>query len=129
MSTRRNQSLIDASFDNNLETVLILLQSGAEVNHTNKIGDTALMVASKQGFDEIVKVLLQHGAHPSLVNHSGYSALTYALKYNHTSIVRLLLQYGAILPEDYHLLNDQTDEEEFVKKKCCGCLSFFIRST
>lgn len=40
----------------------LLLDSGANVNAKNNIGDTALMYAAVDGRIESVKILLSHGA-------------------------------------------------------------------
>ena len=49
----------------------LLIEKGAEVNHTDKAGETALIVATIQGHVEVVKLL--KGAE---VNHTGKAGET-----------------------------------------------------
>jgi len=78
--------------DNNGDTPLIisarlnfsegaarLLMKNAIVDKTNKLGETALIVAVQQRQGAIVKMLLESGANPDKADHaSGYSARDYA---------------------------------------------------
>jgi ankyrin repeat protein len=69
--------------DKNGDTGLILaarmLMNHAQVDKTNKLGETALIVAVQQRQPAIVKMLLENGADPDKQDHaSGYSAREYA---------------------------------------------------
>jgi ankyrin repeat protein len=56
-----------------------LLMMNAIVDKTNKLGETALIVAVQQRQATIVKMLLEAGANPDKADHaSGYSARDYA---------------------------------------------------
>jgi ankyrin repeat protein len=56
-----------------------LLMYKALVDKTNKLGETALIVAVQQRQAAIVKMLLEGGADPDKADHaSGYSARDYA---------------------------------------------------
>lgn len=55
----------------------------------NNIGNTALSIASKNGFDEIVSSLLNRtGIEVNLENTRGWSPLIFAIVNNQTSVVR-----------------------------------------
>ena len=56
-----------------------ILMARAAVDKTNRLGETALIVAVQQRQPAIVKMLLQAGANPDKPDHaSGYSAREYA---------------------------------------------------
>lgn len=56
-------------------------------------GNTALMYASKNGYEDIVSLILQHGASVNIQNKCGYTALIKASP--HKSIALLLIDNGA----------------------------------
>jgi serine/threonine-protein phosphatase 6 regulatory ankyrin repeat subunit B len=85
----------------NTERVKLLLASGkSRPGHTNKFKATALMIASRPGYDKIVKLLLATGeSHPEYQNHLGNTALMIASYEGHDKIVKLLLKKGKSHPE------------------------------
>ncbi len=44
------------------ELIKLLLAKGADINATNKYGETALSVATKNGYHNVVEVLKARGA-------------------------------------------------------------------
>lgn len=56
----------------------VLLESGAKVDETNKIGMTALMTAANWGYGDIAYKLVMHGADPLLKDMTGKDAFDYA---------------------------------------------------
>lgn len=88
-----------------------LIESGADVNHRDDLGNPPLIHASigpcapPGGNDthaclelpnpDHVRILLEHGAHVNEQNVDGFTALTYAVQGGHVEIVALLLGYGA----------------------------------
>ena len=54
-------------------------------------GDTALIWASINGFDEVVKFLLGNNANPNIQNDSGNTALIFAASKGHKKVVKSLL--------------------------------------
>jgi serine/threonine-protein phosphatase 6 regulatory ankyrin repeat subunit B len=65
------------------------------VNIQNNIGDTALIVASYQGYYKIVKLLINNKADPNIQNYRRDTALIWASTFFHDDIVYLLLNSGA----------------------------------
>lgn len=63
---------------NDLRSVRLLVREGADPNHPNRNGSTALMVAAQLNNIESLVELLLLGADTSLVDNEGYTALAYA---------------------------------------------------
>ena len=96
--------LIGATKYNNPAAVRLLLESGADPNHQNQSGISALMLASEQGFYECVRNLCQGSADVELapsgktalsMNLSGQTPLFCAAKEGHLEIVKYLLERAA----------------------------------
>jgi ankyrin repeat protein len=78
-----------------------LLAGGADVNHRFSGGESALVVAVKQGRPEVVRALLDAGADVGVSDETGGTALLYA---DRPEIIRLLIGAGAdvnFCPDDY----------------------------
>jgi ankyrin repeat protein len=87
-------SLIQAAEVGNLEEVRILLQKGANINATNRHGNTALIMACSNGKEQVVVELLQHDEVDSNYPHDdGWPALTMACLCGYTNIVVELLKH------------------------------------
>ena len=69
-----------------------MLMARAEVDRTNKLGETALIAAVQGRQQAIVKMLLEAGANPDKADHaSGYSAREYAKRDNRSpEMLRLI---------------------------------------
>lgn len=72
-----------------------LLDSGVDVNATNKHGWTPLMLAAGSGNLPILKLLLSKGADVRAVNNFGASALAYAALEGECKAIQLLLEAGS----------------------------------
>ncbi|MBW5392292.1 ankyrin repeat domain-containing protein [Brachyspira pilosicoli] len=67
--------LLEASKNNDLETLKALIEKGADVNIQHDVmGETALMSASKNGHYNIVKYLIDKGAKID-IKDNGYQRL------------------------------------------------------
>ncbi len=73
----------------------VLIQQGADVNIKSGKGNTALVIASKNGYKDVVEVLLEGGADVHQKDNDGYTALIWAAEKGHKGIVEMLLQNGA----------------------------------
>ena len=67
--------LIFAARQGDLDTVKVLLESGARVNETSEYGWTALLVATHNRFYRLGVYLLEHGADPNIANDGGWTPL------------------------------------------------------
>lgn len=56
----------------------------ADMNTTDNKGNTALHLASKEGFDAIVRLLILKGANKNIINNEGKTALMLLLKISMT---------------------------------------------
>ena len=108
----RNQQLIRAARDGNLQDVRHLLRMGANINAYDEDGDTSLIWASYKGHFAIVSFMLWTPAHGEVevnVNHQnkyGNTALLLAIDRGHEDIVKLLLQHKKV---DANLKNNDGD--------------------
>ena len=97
LATQNTQSvpLEAAAASGHLSTVLLLLQSGADPNHRDRDGWSAIHWAAEEGYYEIVSLLLKHGANVNGISSYGTSPLHCAANGGHNEIVNELLQCGA----------------------------------
>lgn len=84
-----------AVFYGKLDTVNLLVNSGADVNVKDKEGDTALAYATKICSLDMVKLLIESGADVHRKNKRGLTALHHAAHNNSRSIIKHLLLCGA----------------------------------
>ncbi len=95
-------ALIPACHYGHVDTVRVLLTTGIDVNHINRLGWSALLEAIILGdggpeHTEIVRLLLTHGADPNLADHQGVTPLTHAEQRGQREIARALRAAGARL--------------------------------
>ena len=95
--TRQQTSpLEEAAASGFITTVELLLQrGGADPNHRDRDGWSAIHWAAEEGHLDIVRMLLESGANPNAVSSFGTPPLHCAANGGHVSIARLLLQKGA----------------------------------
>ncbi|WP_333023961.1 ankyrin repeat domain-containing protein [Wolbachia endosymbiont of Pentidionis agamae] len=90
-----NQKLFKAAKNNNfLEVQKLIKEKKADVNATNKDGDTPLHCAARNGHTEAVKVLIKNGADVNARDERGYTPLYVAVMCGHKNILTLLLEKG-----------------------------------
>ena len=80
-----------------LEEIKELLKKGADVNASNKYGDTALMIASEKGHMDVVKCLAECGVDVNASNKYGRTALMVAAIWGQIEVVKHLAELGADL--------------------------------
>lgn len=91
-----NSLLMLASFDGHLETMQLLLDSGADVNLRNTMNRTALMFASSGPNPAAVKLLLTNHAELNAIDRDEhFTALMFAAAEGLSPIVDILLEAGA----------------------------------
>lgn len=90
--------LIIATHDQDLTLVKKLLQQEElMLDHQDKNGDTALLIAVEKNNEQITELLLEIGADPNICNKWGYSPLYLAINNNNKKIIKLLLTHKALV--------------------------------
>ncbi len=89
------QSAVNAHTQYMLEHLELLIALGANVNHTDKNGRTALMLCITTHRSDAIDILLQHYADINIVDHFEWNALMFSCYYNNYSMSERLLKYGA----------------------------------
>ncbi|NXL81912.1 ASZ1 protein, partial [Leptocoma aspasia] len=84
-----------ASEENILNTVELLLSRNADPNLTCRKQMTALMYAARKGYPRVVAFLVAHGSHINAQDENGYTALIWAAQHGHKSVIVKLLELGA----------------------------------
>ncbi|NWV82511.1 ASZ1 protein, partial [Dasyornis broadbenti] len=84
-----------ASEENILNTVELLLSRNADPNLTCRKQMTALMYAARKGYPQVVAFLVAHGSHINAQDENGYTALIWAAQHGHRSVILKLLELGA----------------------------------
>ena len=84
------QAAAHFGFDGYEGAVKILVDAGAEIDACNWLGETALMIAARQGYVKFVKALLVAGADPSIRDKRGQTALRQAIAARRDEIVEML---------------------------------------
>ncbi len=92
---RDNEQLLEAAKAGDKDTVISLLDQGADVNHTDNTGKTALMNACAKGHQKIARILIKHGADVNHADRCRMTALLDAGWNGYGEIVRLLIEQGA----------------------------------
>jgi len=100
--------LTAAADANDTATVRYLVEKGADINASNGLGDTALILAASHGNVDVIKLLLSKGADVNAVDTpdggrvkngpialGSFTALSYAAVYGGYDAVKLLLDAGA----------------------------------
>jgi ankyrin repeat protein len=94
-SSALSAALRDAAARGNIQGVLEVLGKGADVNTSDELGRTALMLAGFDGHTEIVRLLLRKGAQVDLRDSSGRTALMYSSSGPFPETIKLLLDWKA----------------------------------
>ena len=87
--------LLGAAKDDDLNTVITLLEYGVDVNATNSIGQTGLHVAAIWGSNDVLAELLLRGADVNAKNAHGATPLHFAADKSRVESVEILVEAGA----------------------------------
>ena len=90
-------SLFSASENGQFDVVRSLLEHGADVDETDSVRRTALLVVSSNGKLQVAKLLIEHGANVNSRDADGWTPLHMASRHGHLDVVRLLLDHNADL--------------------------------
>ena len=92
VSPENEESLLaTAVWTNQEEMAKWLLEKGIDVNKSDVLGWTPLMISACLGLTNITKILLSCGADKDKRQQRNWTALDLAMFYNHTDIVELLM--------------------------------------
>lgn len=94
-NAQHNEALFESIRSSDYMVLNTLIRNGEDINQTDKIKNTPLMLAAKIGDHRIVDALLSKEADPNLRNNAGATALMLAAKYGHAHVVEQLLLFGA----------------------------------
>ncbi|MFZ5941182.1 MAG: ankyrin repeat domain-containing protein [Bacteroidota bacterium] len=90
-----DSALLDATIMQQSDSLLELLNSGANPDAASSEGITALMYASEAGNTEIMKILILNGAGIETTFFEGATPLLFAIRNNQFDACQLLLEKGA----------------------------------
>jgi ankyrin repeat protein len=82
------------------QVVMLLLESGAELDDEDSEGTTPLSLAIANGHEAVVKLLLEKGAKLDYKDSDGKMPLLLAAANGHEAVVKLLLESGAELDDE-----------------------------
>ena len=91
----RYTPLMASVLQEDLEMTKLLVDSGAALEETNRLGDTALMLNARTPRPDILKILIDKGANVNARARLGHTALIYAAYNGHVESIKLLLAAGA----------------------------------
>lgn len=85
----------EAAIGGDCETIRACLAQNADINHLDKYGQSALMLAAVHGNDAVVEMLIECGAELDITAKYGLSALMLAIINHHENTAKLLVHAKA----------------------------------
>lgn len=86
-------ALMWVSKKGNVESIRFLDENGANVNYTDRNGETPLLVAAWMGHKDAVRSLLLRGANYKATDSEGLTPAGRALKYNHPEVAEVIEKF------------------------------------
>ena len=90
-----NERLISAAQTGNIQAINALVKAGANVNHADNDGRTALFTAALHGRVEAIALLLKAGAKVNHADNRGKTALSWAARDGKVEAIAALVKAGA----------------------------------
>ena len=91
-----NKALIEAAENGHVEVCLFLIEQGANVNATNWLGWTPLLLAAYSGYVDVCRLLIERGANVNATtDNDGMTPLHCAAANGYVDVCRLLIERGA----------------------------------
>ncbi|MCY3975392.1 MAG: ankyrin repeat domain-containing protein [Simkaniaceae bacterium] len=106
-----NETLMRAVKEGCADSVRLLIQQGADVNHRDATGNTPVILAASRGYEAIVRLLLEARADPTLWNDAGRTASSAARTHKYDPIAELI-----------DALPTETSFPEILKQRCVRSL-------
>ena len=91
----KNSEYLEAADEGELENVITLLNTGADIQSKDESGDSALHLAAMRGHDEIVRTLLDRGLNVNTRGQWDSTPLMHAADWGYGSTFNILLSAGA----------------------------------
>ncbi len=91
----QNRGLTHASMNGDVDKVISLLDSGADINAKDQRDWTPLLWAVSRGQIDVVKLLLDKGADFNAKGEHGWTPLMESANRGHSEVAKLLLKKGA----------------------------------
>jgi len=77
---------------------MLLQQEGVNPDRPNHAGQTPLLIAAQEGYEDVVKILLeQEEVNPSKADNDGQAPLMHVAKNSHRRMIDLLQPRGAVV--------------------------------
>jgi len=111
-----NTALHQAVADGRLDVVDFCHEYGADLEFPNRMGETALAVATKDGQLVMCQRLLGFGARIGARDENGQNCLNTVIRMSHTDVMQLFLQH--LLNNSRESLEDILLEEDYRKWTC-----------
>lgn len=91
----RRRPLTYAAFLGSADIVELLVDHKVDINHRDKLGNSALFYAARQGEIEIVEILIDAGADKNAENRQGITPLMSVASIGLLDVVQVLINKGA----------------------------------
>lgn len=88
------------------DVIRYLVKHGADINRRDSNGDTALLLAVRDGNLRLARHLIDQGADVNASDRDGRTVLSLALSMGQTELATLLRRYGALVTTDKPLATD-----------------------
>ena len=99
-SQQKRTPLMDALEKRDTRRAIEIINSGAELNTKDRMGETPLIEASEEGLTEVVDLLVKKGANLNIGNVRNRTALICASLRGYSKIVSILVDAGASTVEN-----------------------------
>jgi ankyrin repeat protein len=95
VSSKFNNSAIIAAYEGDLQKLQEAINEAVDLNKKNQNGETALIIAIKNGHNKLASIIIEAGADINPINESGKSALSYAAQTGDLELLKSLVSLGA----------------------------------
>jgi hypothetical protein len=97
MTRSPDDALLGAAKNRNMNLLQQLLAEGADVNHQNFNGETALHIAASLGNIQMVQYLINQGANVNARTGTLWMPIHHAIRFNHPKVANFLISRKALL--------------------------------